>query len=67
MMELPKCMYCETGTLVPLSDYDKSGSSVFFKAWVCTHKPCGFMIKISSGKPLYGRCTEEVREPREAP
>jgi hypothetical protein len=32
-MELPKCMSCSDGRLVPLSDYGTDGASVLYKAW----------------------------------
>jgi hypothetical protein len=46
---LPKSQKCNTGYLVPLSDYGQEGSSVFFKAWVCTNPACGFNLKIHKG------------------
>lgn len=45
----PKCVKCEEGQLVPLSDYGTEGSTVLFKAWVCTNPRCGFNIKIYKG------------------
>ena len=45
----PKCMKCEVGQLVPLSDYGGQGAAVHFKAWVCINPSCGFNIKIRNG------------------
>ena len=43
---MPKCMSCEIGRLVPLSDYGGQGAAVHYKAWVCINPACGFNIKI---------------------
>ena len=45
----PKCMKCEIGQLVPLSDYGGQGAAVHYKAWVCINPGCGFNIKIRNG------------------
>ena len=47
--EMPKCMSCEIGTLVPLSDYGGQGAAVHYKAWVCINPTCGCNIKIRNG------------------
>lgn len=46
---LPKCLRCNLGQLVPLSDYGSQGAAVHYKAWVCTNPECGFNIKIRNG------------------
>ena len=46
---MPKCQKCDTGQLVPLSDYGGQGASVHYKAWVCSDPDCGFNIKIRNG------------------
>ena len=46
---LPKCLKCDTGQLVPLSDYGSQGAAVHYKAWVCTAPDCGFNLKIRNG------------------
>jgi len=46
---MPKCQKCDTGQLVPLSDYGGQGASVHYKAWVCINPDCGFNIKIRNG------------------
>lgn len=46
---LPKCLQCDTGQLVPLSDYGSQGAAVHYKAWVCTNPDCGFNVKIRNG------------------
>jgi hypothetical protein len=48
-MNIPKCLKCDIGYLVPLSDYGGQGAAVHFKAWVCVNPPCGFNIKIRNG------------------
>jgi hypothetical protein len=45
----PKCQKCNTGDLVPLSDFGSQGASIQFKAWVCTNPDCGFNLKIRNG------------------
>ncbi len=45
----PKCQKCETGDLVPLSDFGNQGATIQFKAWVCTNPTCGFNLKIRNG------------------
>ena len=49
MPEYPQCRACDTGDLVPLSDFGGQGSAVHYKAWVCTNPPCGFNLKIRNG------------------
>ena len=46
---LPKCLKCNEGQLVPLSDYGGQGAAVHYKAWVCINPVCGFNIKIRNG------------------
>jgi hypothetical protein len=46
---LPKCLKCDKGQLVPLSDYGSQGAAVRYKAWVCTNPDCGFNVKIRNG------------------
>ena len=57
----PKCLSCDIGQLVPLSDYGGQGASVHYKAWVCTNPPCGFNIKIRNGDHL----SERADQPRQ--
>ncbi len=45
----PDCKKCETGVLVPLSDYGRDGAAIKYKAWVCTNPECGFNIRIDNG------------------
>ena len=51
----PKCLKCEPGILVPLSDYGREGSSIMYKAWVCTNPDCGFNLRIDNGEISIGR------------
>jgi len=46
---MPKCLSCDVGSLVPLSDYGGQGAAVHYKAWVCINPICGFNIKIRNG------------------
>jgi len=55
IVDLPKCLKCETGVLVPLSDYGREGSSIMYKAWVCTNQDCGFNLRIDNGEISVGR------------
>lgn len=54
-MEWPKCLKCEIGELVPLSDYGREGSSIMYKAWVCTNPECGYNLRIDNGEISMGR------------
>ncbi len=45
----PKCLQCNVGDLVPLSDFGSQGAPIQYKAWVCTNPECGFNIKIRNG------------------
>ena len=45
-MYLPKCQQCNSGDLVPLSDFGSQGAPIHYKAWVCTKPDCGFNLKI---------------------
>lgn len=51
----PKCLKCETGILVPLSDYGRDGASIRYKAWVCTNPNCGFHLRIDNGEVSIGK------------
>lgn len=50
---LPKCLKCNLGQLIPLSDYGSQGAPVHYKAWVCTNPECGFNIKIRNGEVYF--------------
>ncbi len=45
----PKCQKCNSGDLVPLSDFGSQGATIQYKAWVCTNPDCGFNLKIRNG------------------
>ncbi len=53
--DFPQCQKCTTGVLIPLSDYGREGSSLMYKAWVCTDPNCGFNIRIDNGEVSIGR------------
>jgi hypothetical protein len=50
---LPKCLKCNRGELVPLSDFGSQGAPIHWKAWVCTSPDCGFNIKIRNGEVFF--------------
>ena len=54
-IDFPKCLKCESGILIPLSDYGKDGASIMYKAWVCTNPECGFNLRIDNGEISIGR------------
>ena len=51
----PTCLKCETGVLLPLSDYGREGATIRYKAWVCSNPSCGFNIRIDNGEISFGR------------
>lgn len=51
----PKCMKCQEGVLVPLSDYGRDGAPITYKAWVCSNPDCGFNLRIDNGEISVGR------------
>ena len=51
----PSCLRCESGVLLPLSDYGRDGAPIRFKAWVCSNPDCGFNIRIDNGEISFGR------------
>ena len=50
MLVFPECRQCDSGDLVPLSDFGGEGASLMYKAWVCTNPDCGFNLKIRKGE-----------------
>ena len=57
--QFPECKKCSSGVLIPLSDYGREGSSIMFKAWVCTNPDCGFNIRIDNGEVSFGKAIEQ--------
>ncbi len=55
----PRCQKCDTGILLPLSDYGRDGASIRYKAWVCSNPVCGFNIRIDNGEISLGRSIGE--------
>ena len=53
--DLPQCLRCNQGVLVPLSDYGREGAAIRYKAWVCTNPECGFNLRIDNGEISFGR------------
>ena len=53
--EFPKCLKCNIGNLLPLSDYGREGAAITYKGWVCTNPECGFSIRIDNGEISYGK------------
>jgi|TARA_B110000438_G_scaffold213008_1_gene205168 hypothetical protein len=65
--QFPKCTKCDSGVLVPLSDFGGQGAAIHYKAWVCTDDECGFNLKIRngevhSGEPILDGSQRERRE-----
>jgi len=57
--QYPDCQKCSTGLLIPLSDYGREGSSIMYKAWVCSNPNCGFNIRIDNGEVSFGKIIEQ--------
>ena len=53
--DFPKCQKCNSGVLIPLSDYGRDGASIKYKAWVCTNPDCGFHLRIDNGEVSIGK------------
>ncbi|MCH7761668.1 hypothetical protein IIA15_09785 [candidate division TA06 bacterium] len=53
-VEYPKCLKCEKGVLLPLSDYGRDGAEIRYKAWVCSNPSCGYHIRIDNGELSIG-------------
>ena len=51
----PKCLRCDVGLLLPLSDYGRDGAPIRYKAWVCSNPECGYNIRIDNGEISFGR------------
>ena len=51
----PGCLKCDSGLLLPLSDYGREGATIRYKAWVCSNPGCGFNIRIDNGEVTFGR------------
>jgi hypothetical protein len=51
----PECKKCNSGVLLPLSDYGRDGASIQYKAWVCSNPECGFSIRIDNGEISFGK------------
>ena len=45
----PKCQNCNSGDLLPLSDFGSQGAPIHYKAWVCSNPECGYNLKIRNG------------------
>ncbi|MBN1150002.1 hypothetical protein JXA84_02145 [candidate division WOR-3 bacterium] len=54
MEQWPKCLKCQTGVLLPLSDYGREGATIQYKAWVCNNPDCGFHVRIDNGEISMG-------------
>jgi hypothetical protein len=54
-LQFTKCLRCDAGVLLPLSDYGRDGAPIRFKAWVCSNPECGFNIRIDNGEISIGR------------
>ena len=47
--DYPICKECDSGNLLPLSDFGSQGAPIHYKAWVCSQPSCGYNIKIRNG------------------
>jgi hypothetical protein len=54
LTNFPTCQKCQSGVLVPLSDYGRDGAPIHFKAWVCTNPDCHFHLRIDNGEISVG-------------
>jgi hypothetical protein len=54
-MQFTRCLKCDAGVLLPLSDYGRDGAPIRFKAWVCSNPECGFNIRIDNGEISFGK------------
>lgn len=45
----PRCLKCNKGVLLPLSDYGREGATIMYKAWVCSNHECAFTVRIDNG------------------
>ncbi len=61
---LPRCVQCDSGVLVPLSDFGGQGAAVHYKAWVCTNPSCLFNLKIRNGDVYLNEPVYDGREDR---
>jgi hypothetical protein len=59
---ITKCLKCDIGYLVPLSDYGGQGAAVHYKAWVCVNPSCGFNLKIRNGDIYLDEPIEDGRK-----
>jgi hypothetical protein len=55
MEAFPKCLKCNDGDMLPLSDYGRDGATIKYKAWVCSKPDCGYNIRIDNGELSLGR------------
>ncbi|NQT23739.1 hypothetical protein HQ585_00125 [candidate division KSB1 bacterium] len=58
----PECQKCNTGLLMPLSDYGREGAAIRYKAWVCSNPDCGFNIRIDNGEISFGKSVEQSQK-----
>ena len=62
MEKFPECHRCNTGVLIPLSDYGREGANIRYKAWVCTNPDCGFNIRIDNGDISFGGAIKQSQK-----
>ena len=61
-MQFTRCLKCDAGVLLPLSDYGRDGAPIRFKAWVCSNPECGFNIRIDNGEISFGRSISQSQK-----
>ena len=61
-VEFPKCQKCDSGSLLPLSDYGRDGAPITYKAWVCSNPECGYNVRIDNGEISLGRALQHSQK-----
>lgn len=49
------CLNCRDGVLLPLSGEGQDGTSLRYKAWVCSNPECGFNLRLDDGRISFGQ------------
>jgi len=57
MEAYPKCLKCEKGVLLPLSDtsFDQPRICIQYKTWVCSNPNCDYEVSLRSGQVMRGQ------------
>lgn len=49
----PKCLKCNKGDLIPLSDFSHNAVPIRYKAWACTNLECRLFVVLRGGDVYY--------------